>query len=1297
MNMNTFKHRLSCAAAAALLSFLATEAAAAPLNISETPLFLTTGVPPNLMMAIDDSGSMDFEVLLRGNDGAAWWRTKEASGECNSSSGNTFVGCIANGTTDVVSAKELNFNNAGNSSSTWKKYAYLFPNGSGGDTSDRRRLADGTNDHFALPPTPDYAWAHAPEYNAAYFNPKVLYKPWPNGGKFTFADAKVTEAAFDPVFGGYGKIDLTQDFAGTANVALTTSCDDMSNAVDTNYYFRVFTGMVIPENACIRISTRSNWETVRATKCEVGATNKCFLRRKGSDITTTLNNNGSVAIRYFPATFYVSAANAPPASFGYTGATTTVGKAPDGTDLVRYEIKPANFGGDNAAYKAAIKNFANWFSYYRKRHQALRGGLGQAFNPLTATRVGGFTINNSGSPSKPDVAMGSIDEAGTRTALYNNFYENWVHSGGTPNRTAVANLIRNFQRTGDGAPITHSCQRNFGMLFTDGFSNPPAASDGMKGNGGTVGNADGGFAAPFKDGVDNTIADGVMAAYSTSLRPDLKQGKVQVPTACKDANHDARLDCNTNPHMNFYAITLGTRGLQFNPDASPAQDPFTTAPTWPTTFPARHPSAVDDLWHATINGRGQLLNAKSSSELAEKLSVVLRSIAEAAGSASSAAVNSGSINTDTRVFQASFDSKDWSGKLEAVEIDENGKLGKLTTGTIPNTRQIITMNADKKLVPFTWGDLDATRRAELDPTATATTGPKLVNYLRGSKTDEAPAGLGYRARKTTVLGDIVNSAPTFVGAPTFRYPDGLEEASYAKFRADNINRPHTVYVGANDGMLHAFRTIDTGKDQPVTEIWAYVPSIVLKNMKTLSDPLYTHRYFVDGTTTAGDAYINDKWRTMLAAGLNKGGQGIYALDVTDPDAVKESGANSVLHWEFTDKDDIDMGFSFSRPQIVRMMNGKWAAVFGNGYSNTAADGTVSTTGNAVLYIVDLATGQKIAKIDTGVGMSADPKGTSRPNGLSTPVVIDVNGDNTADYAYAGDLFGHLWKFDLTSADPAAWKVSYTVSGKAAPLFTAKEAEAEGGEIQAITERPNVSRGPKGRGLAVVFGTGKYFETGDSNVASLTTVNSFYGLLDPNSGDASDIIATREDGVLVAQSITNELYDLEFGSGKAGDPKVTADVRVTSANAQTETSRGWYIDLKSPTKNFEGEMQVSDPILRNGDVIFTTIVPNADPCENGGSSWLMELNLFTGMATPTTPFDINNNGKFDDGVDTNGDGKPDAVGNGVRSEVGIVSKPAPTSGEKCDYLIFPGTSGGTETRCRDPGARGFGRQSWRQAR
>lgn len=1319
---------------------------AAPLSISSTPLFLTSGVKPNLIMAIDDSGSMDFETLLPGNDGAAWWRRKtKASGSCTGTVGDgSFLGCVANGTTDIVGAGKLNFNNSGNSSDTWSKFTYLFPNGSGGTTGNQRRSVDSTYDHFPIPPIPAFGWARAAEFNTAYFDPDEAYTPWLNGGGYTFTAASKSAARYDPVYTGAGTVNLEQDIAGGSNVAVTAECKGNTPAAGANQYFRVYTGMTLPAGTCVRRSAtvgggvwpNDEWVRIGTGGCVVGQAAGCMVHRNSNVLPEVpnwnLQDNSSVAIRYYPAKFYATDANAPSAAFGFDSAKRVDAGlvAPDGSRMYSYEIKSGNFTS-TAAYDAAIQNFANWFQYYRKRHMALRGGLGKAFNTVSNMRVAGFTINQSSAATSPDVTMLDIDTPANRTSLYSSFYYNWTGNGGTPNRPAVANIIRNFKRSNAGAPVTDSCQRNFGMLFTDGFSNPPSSDGGTYTAQANVDNSVTGPATyrysgvdPYKDGVSNTVADLTMNAYITTLRTGagFPAGRVQPPAACSDATHDPWLDCNKDLHMNFYAITLGSRGLRFDPDfvaatGQPAIDsrefPYqTTAPTgwpaWPGTWPtnlwptdisaARNPVAVDDLWHATVNGRGQLLNARKSTDLADKLSAVLRSIVETEGSAASASVNSGTVNNDTRTFTASFGTKNWSGFLKAIDLDADGGLGHEDGSTMPAAadRRIFTVNSTGTAVPFRWADIDATRQGELQPSDT--NGSLRLDFLRGDRSKELPASGAIFRKRDTVLGDIVNSAPVYVGPPPFRYKDTMEAEPYSAFFATHKYRKRMVYVGSNDGMLHGYWTDDDPNlgagygSGVVQERFAFVPGTVFKNLHHLSDPNYTHRFYVDGTPTVIDAFFRKggtgtaHWHTVLASGLNRGGQGIYALDVTDPFAITESTAGDAYMWEFTDANDADLGYTYSRPAIVKMHGGKWAAVFGNGYNNTFTDGGadthVSATGRAALYVVDLETGALLRKIVIPKGTADDPLDLGRPNGLATPAVVDVDGDDVVDVAYAGDLFGNLWKFDLSSDTPATWDVAIKVGGVSTPMFVARSGT---GQVQAITTRPQVGRGPNGFGQVVLFGTGKFLEDSDRLLGNLVT-QSFYGLYD------------RGNTAILRSSLQQQTIISEQNVDPDGDGKTTP-VRVTSAQTVGPAREGWYMDLVSPSAGFEGEMQVSDSVLRNGRISFTSQIPDVDPCGFGGRSWFTIVDALTGVRTDGSPFDLNKDKAFDldDYITVVVAGVTYRLPASSVGSAAIMSAVRYVASNGTDLGIITDTSNNTTAFRINPGPGRIGRQSWRQLR
>lgn len=693
--------------------------------------------------------------------------------------------------------------------------------------------------------------------------------------------------------------------------------------------------------------------------------------------------------------------------------------------------------------------------------------------------------------------------------------------------------------------------------------------------------------------------------------------------------------------------------------------------------------------------------------LREQLSRAFNDILDRAGSASSASVSSGSISDDTRIYQATFDARHWAGHLKAYKVgtgqsgttegvlgaevwDAANKLPKHDDRRIISVKSPASASAADGIIrsssgiPFRWSDLEDAQKLMLKNSGAEsdTIAETRLNYLRGDSSAEAPDG-ALRTRGTstehTVLGDIVNSAPVFVGAPPWRYPDSLESAPYSSFVAANLNRQKAIYVGANDGMMHAFAA-DTGE-----ELFAYVPYGVFRNLIRLTDPAYSHLFYVDGSPSVVDAYVNSAWRTMLVGGLNKGGQSIFALDVTDPGAVKEANAKTTVMWEFTDQADPDLGYTYSRPAVVKLQNGKWVAIFGNGYNSTVADGFASSTGNAILFVVDLSDGAVLAKLDTGQGTAADPKGEGRPNGLSTPVVIDKNGDGRSDTAYAGDLFGNLWKFDLSGSATSDWKVA----NGGAPLFVAMNGSSQ---RQPITERPQVGRGPNGQGWVILFGTGKFLESSDRELANLQ-VQSFYGIFDNATGTTADVVPNRS--VLLQQTILKEGTVTVTEGGKT----IVTPARATSNNARTTAHRGWYIDLVSPS-GFQGEMQVTNPVLRNGRVVFTTLIPDSDICAYGGRSWLMDMDALSGSRLPYSPFDLNRDTEYDsDDFISDGTGSVPPSGRGADA---ILTAPAFLQGALSDYAVT--TSSGSDSDSStisidrsNAGPAGRGRQSWRQLR
>lgn len=855
-----------------------------------------------------------------------------------------------------------------------------------------------------------------------------------------------------------------------------------------------------------------------------------------------------------------------------------------------------------------------------------------------------------------------------------------LHPGQANESTATVSQVFNSHSFNNGsgqtivAPIQYSCQKSFAVLLTDGR---PQGDQNI---------------SSFLGDYDGDCVGASPACLSYDRKPPA-------------ANYESA----GSDYLDDVAQSLFEMDLR--PDLVDPMGAKNNVATYLISF-ADDQAINDPLMRDTADqGGGEFFVAGNEAELTAAFESAFASIVQRSSSASSASVNSGSISSETRIYQAKFNSASWSGQLlsfplntttgdlQAAEWDASQRLPS------PGQRQIITMNTDLTPVAFSWTSLDGTRQTQLD--SNAATAQSLLNYLRGDDSNEGTATGDFRVRSDAggpnKLGDIVSSSPLFVGRPPFRYRDSLESEPYSEFAATHENRLGVVYAGANDGMLHGFDAIDGA------EVFAFIPSPVFDRLRNLASLTYNHQFYVDGPPSMGDVFYAGAWHTVLVGGLNKGGQGIYALDITDPGrlATAEANPSSVVLWEFKDTDDAsrpgvqgdqDLGLTYSQPAIVRLRNGTWAAVFGNGYNNTATSATdtsASTTGNAVLYIVDIQTGTLIRKLDTGTGLAQAPSGLTWDNGLATPALVDTNGDRTVEYAYAGDLYGNMWKFDLSSTNSSDWKVAYGTAGSPQPLYSARD---DSGNAQPITVRPEVARGPFGVGMVVLFGTGKYLEQSDKSLTPIRQ-QTFYGIIDRNTGTSTDQVTGRSS--LTLQEITQELSVDPDASG----PLSSINVRVTTNNPLGANS-GWYIDLVSPTEGYQAEKQVSNPIVRNGNVIFTTLIPDTDTCAAGGSSWVMEMNVLNGSRLEETPFDINNDGEFTSAdFVTLPDGTRVPI-TGIGSTEGILQSPgviesesgAPGGGGACvQYKYMPGSLGGIQKVSENCGPSGTGRQSWRQVR
>jgi len=582
----------------------------------------------------------------------------------------------------------------------------------------------------------------------------------------------------------------------------------------------------------------------------------------------------------------------------------------------------------------------------------------------------------------------------------------------------------------------------------------------------------------------------------------------------------------------------------------------------------------------------------------------------------------------------------------------HGQLNAISNASIMTARKIITYNPTKDATngfgrPFDWAQLTGAQQNDLMTNSTGTleasnvTALERLRYIRGDhrcekNTTETGCTLAvkpFRDRLTATgtpapnrLGDIINSSPVYVGASIGSYPETGAFPSgtnaYSAFKSSISSRTPVVYVGSNDGMLHAFNA-NNG-----TELFAYIPGGVYSTGSTAGlhklSETNGHISYVDLTPTIADAYTatptnaTKAWRTVLVGGLRNGGNTIFALDITNPATITdESTASQKVMWEFT---DADMGKSFSKPIIVPIKtsntgpNGtiEWFAVFGNGYN--------SATGKAVLYLVRLSgptggtatnptwtLGTDYFKFTTSVG------DTLNVNGLSSPAVIDNDGNKVYDRAYAGDVQGNLWVFNMDWNSPSS-------SAVATPLFTATNAL---GEVQPITVKPTAIRNTQATSSAtnapnvlLLFGTGQYLASGDQ---SNTSRQSFWGIW-----DAGEVGLTR----------TGATYPLVKQDFIASLPAGIRAIDPANAVDYNGGDYGWYLDLPEDTVTANGERVIADASVIGDTLLFLTITPDTLPCSAGGNTWLMALNPFNGHSPGINTLDVNGNGIIGDAGDLN---------------------------------------------------------------
>lgn len=633
------------------------------------------------------------------------------------------------------------------------------------------------------------------------------------------------------------------------------------------------------------------------------------------------------------------------------------------------------------------------------------------------------------------------------------------------------------------------------------------------------------------------------------------------------------------------------------------------------------------LWQGTDGDAQNYFLVSDAKKFLDSIAEVFARVVEETGSIAGGAISTQrlTVGQTASVYQARFNpvANFWSGRMLKYPLSLATDGTTLVIGDTPTweagqlltTRTIADYGVGRNIVigpplgqqsavgptAFTWANLAQAHKDALNtqpytsPAVVDTLGPDRLNYLRGDKRKEIsptnPAG-PFRPRDI-VLGDIINSGLVYMGRPA----SNITGSDYSSFYEANKNRKPVIFANANDGMLHA---IYDGTGQ---EAFAYIPGFVASRLNQIPDQDYTHFSINDSTPAVAEAQIGTQWRTVLVSGVGAGGQGLYALDVTDPETFTASN----MLWEFTDRDHPAMGNVIGAPQILRLRTSnsgetpafKWYAVVASGVNNYKADGNASTTGNPSLFIIDLSRKPRDfpsqAAWTEGVNfwrIELPQSSTAMAKGLVGFSVVKDFGTSAVSTLYAGDLQGNLWKLDftqfgtkeLTTTASANLTKFNALAGTSNPIYVARDS---GGNLQPITGEPVVVNAFGGSKI-VSFGTGKYLESSDTSVPLLTGA-SFYSLLD--NGQTISSRSQLQAGTIATDgtvTIPSFIYGMPPSTG-------TSSLRM-----------GWYLDFDKTI----GERQLSDITAEFGQLFFGSLYPTKGSCGEGGGRFFA-LNALTG--------------------------------------------------------------------------------------
>ncbi len=894
------------------------------------------------------------------------------------------------------------------------------------------------------------------------------------------------------------------------------------------------------------------------------------------------------------------------------------------------------------------QNFANWYTYYRTRLNTLKSATGYAFkNVGSSKRVGFINTNNTGGTTTNSLSKDYLEISGFSTTQRKNFYEvlneQTASSDGSKLKLALSKAGRNFanKQSSMTDPIRESCQQNFAILGVGSrWYDVDSSYRGLDLSGNEIGDVDGvdsGYTQSNIGAFDGKNASGTLADissyyYSTDLRSSsLGNSIITISGVEKDVSENnvriSSKDLNSSQHMVTYIASLGLDGfLNYNrtyenngssylqkikQKASSDVSTGTTFCYWSTgtcSWPSplsNESSAVDDLWHAAINGRGAYYKGENSDDLISGISKSINNLVSVTASSAAAATSSPNITSSNNyLFYTTYRTNFWDGDISAKTIDAaNGNLSSLPVwSTREQLNQMVASASDSRtikvfskdsrgnpaLVNFDYTALSTTEKSYFDGWCNLTSpnfshcsllnfsilnsGSNVIKYLRGQSAYDA-----YFREREYVLGDIVNSSPVFVGESLYNWTD----TDYAAYKTASASKTKILVAGANDGMLHAFYVdgANAGK-----EAWAVIPGQVLPNMYKLADKNYSHEYYVDGNISVMDVYQpgsgrNGTWKTIMVAGLGKGGKGYFALDITDP-------VNPVPLWEictnstYCSVTDSDLGYSYGNPIITkRPSDSKWVVYVSSGYDNAS--------GKGIVYELDAFTGAVLRKLEAVIPSVAasNQVGIGKINAFYD----DFYADNKALALYAGDLNGNIWKWDLTGSTTTATLLGQATNG----LSGTNE------KVQPITTKIEITK--IGNHRVLMFGTGKYLNEDDQD-SSAYPKNSFYAIKDDLGNNAL--------GKKIRASGGFNMQEITITASSSG---VDATSNQLDQSMNWDSKDGWFFDFNSQ----DGELMNIDPILALGTLNVISNVPADSVCTAGGNAWYYQIDYKNGTALPNT--------------------------------------------------------------------------------